>query len=107
MNNRILLITAGALIVLGVFAFLFNTMMSSPLETVETTAPTEVPATEAAPAGATFEDGTLDAAFIGGEAEGKPITNVAEAVQAIDDLDTAAFDAQLAADMAEIEASFE
>lgn len=102
MNNRILLITAGALIVLGVFAFLFNTMMSSPLETVET------PVTDVTPAEATFEDGTLDeSAFIGGEAEGKPITNVAEAVQAIDDLDTAAFDAQLAADMAEIEASFE
>ena len=108
MNNRIVLIAAGTLIVLGVFAFLFNTMMTSPLEVVETPAPTETPTPGAMPEGATFEDGTLDdSALIGGEAEGKPITNVAEAVQAIDDLDTAALDALLATDLAEIEASFE
>jgi predicted kinase len=57
---------------------------------------------------ATFEDGTVDTtALIGGEAEGKPITNVAEAVQAIDTMNFDALDAQLAADLADIEASFE
>ncbi len=96
-------IAAGVLIVLGVFAFLFNTFLASPLEpAVET--PTEQ-TTETMPT--SMEDGTLDDSLIGGEAEGMPITNVAEAVQAIDDWDTAALDAQLAADLAEIEASFE
>jgi hypothetical protein len=103
MNNRIVLIAAGTLIVLGIFAFLFNTFMSSPLEPVET-----APTTEVVPQEATFEDGAVDeAALIGGEAEGKPITNVAEAVQAIDTMNFDALDAQLAADLADIEASFE
>lgn len=104
--NRIVLIAAGVLIILGIFAFLFNTLMSSPLEpATETTTPE--PTSESMPEGATFEDGTLDGDSIGGEAEGTRITNVAEAVQAIDDWDTEALDAQLAADLAEIEASFE
>lgn len=100
--NRMVLIAAGALVVLGIFAFLFNTFTASPLEPAAQSETTEIVDSESA----VSEDG-LENALIGGEAEGMPITSVAEAVQAIDDLDTAELDALLAADLAEIEASFE
>ena len=99
--NRMVLIAAGTLVVVGFFAFLFNTFTSSPLNP-QPSGQTE----ETLPADETSGEST-DSALIGGEAEGKPITNVAEAVQAIDDLDTAQLDAQIAADLAEIDASFE
>ncbi|MFM2415249.1 MAG: hypothetical protein RI911_942, partial [Candidatus Parcubacteria bacterium] len=92
------------LIAIGIFVFFYNTTLQTPLEVIP--APEQQTQQEATPEVMPGED-TLDAAPVGGEVEGKKITNVAEAVSALDGLDTAALDAQLEADLASIEASFE